>query len=287
MSPRARYTPRVRGPYTDVVVNRPVTLVLAAFVVTFLVPVALRAPTTDRPRVWTDPVTRMPFTLLPPGTFRMGSPPREAGREDQEILHEVTLTRPFYMARYELTQAEWTTVMSNNPSRFRECPRCPVENVTWFDVQDFIRRLNARSIAGFRLPTEAEWEYACRAGGSEPFGRSSSLSSRDANINGNYPYAAPRGSFRERTLSVGSFPPNRWQLFDLAGNVWEWTGDAHCPYDGGPISDPLGRCEVEKKVIRGGSWMFDGNSARCALRYTHRPQDRGPSLGVRLAHDVW
>lgn len=222
-----------------------------------------------------DPLTGTTFVRIPAGTFRMGTPDSEAGREPQERLHQVTLTKDFYLATQEVTQAQWMRLMRVDPSHFTNCPTCPVENVTYFDVQDFIRRLNAASgWAGFRLPTEAEWEYACRAGSGEAYGVASALSKRAANVSG------------ARTIAVGSFPANPFGLFDMSGNVWEWTADDHCAYSERPVSDPRGRCTSGLKVIRGGSWRFDADSARCGLRYTHRPRDRGYSLGVRLAHDA-
>lgn len=206
-----------------------------------------------------EPVTRMAFTRIPAGTFLMGTPADEPGREPQERQHQVTIPKDFYLATHEVTQAQWTRIMRVNPARFGGCPACPVENVTYFDVQDFIRRLNATTPwPGVRLPTEAEWEYACRAGGRQAYGAAASLSRSRANISGT------------RTMPVGSFPANAFGLFDMSGNVWEWTADDHSP---------------GLKVIRGGSWRFDADSARCGLRYTHRPRDKGYSLGVRLAHD--
>jgi formylglycine-generating enzyme required for sulfatase activity len=235
---------------------------------------------------WTETWTGIEFVVIPPGTFRMGSPESEAGREAEESAHSVTLTRAYALGRTEVTQAQWTTVMGTNPSAFPGCPACPVEQVNFSDVQGFLSRLNERSGPGFRLPSEAEWEYACRAGGSAPFGQSSSLGSEEANIDGEYPYGAARGPSRGRTIEVRHFPANGFGLYDMHGNVWEWTGDRHCPYEPGAATDPSGRCSSEYRVIRGGSWKFDGNSARCSLRYTHRPQDSGPSLGFRIAKDV-
>ncbi|MEO7273716.1 MAG: formylglycine-generating enzyme family protein [Vicinamibacterales bacterium] len=247
----------------------------------------LRAPQPTPSPGWRDRYTGMTFVRLGPGTFRMGTPPDEAQREAQEVPHTVTLS-PFYLSRYEVTQAEWQRVMGHNPSQFQDCgPRCPVENVNWFEVQQFIRRLNGESQPGFRLPTEAEWEFACRAGGGLPFGTTATLSSADANINGNVPYRATPGLLRGRPTPVGQFAANPWGLFDLSGNVWEWMEDWTCPYATDEQTDPVGRCGSDTRVIRGGSWLFDGASARCGLRYTHRPQDRGYSLGVRLAHDIW
>ncbi len=235
---------------------------------------------------WTDPATGMTFVLVRPGTFEMGTPPHEDKREAQETLHQVHLSRPFLIGQYEVTQGEWSQVMGGNPSFFRGCDRCPVERISWFDVQVFLQKLNALSQPGFRLPTEAEWEYACRAGGAQPFGKHDSLGSQDANINGNFPYNAPAGTFLQRTTPVGSFPSSDWRLFDMSGNVWEWMQDEHCPYADGVASDPIGACGSARRVIRGGSWRFDGGSARCGLRYTHRPQDKGDSLGVRLVRNV-
>ena len=224
---------------------------------------------------------------IPAGEFMMGSPEAEAGRETQEALHRVRLSKPFYLGVTEVTQKQWRTVMGNNPSHFVSCgDDCPVERVNVSDVESFVAKLNAQSDGGFRLPTEAEWEYACRAGGRAPFGSRKTLGGADANINGRYPYGAASTSESAGTQPAGRFPPNAWGLFDMHGNVWEWTEDAHCPYPAGAVTDPVGRCESPHRVIRGGSWKFDANSARCGLRYTHRPQDLGFSLGFRVARDA-
>ena len=258
---------------------------LAAVVILFAA-ARLRAPDTGHPSTaWTERVAGIEFVRIEAGTFTMGTPAAETGREPQEAPHVVTLSQAFYLGKFEVTQAQWTKVMGENPSEFKTCgPSCPVERVNFRDVEEFIRRLNASGEPGYRLPTEAEWEYACRAGGTEAFGHSSSLSSRDANIDGAYPYNAPKGGSRTTTTPAGYFPPNAWGLFDMAGNVWEWTADPHCPYPPGPVTDPVASCASDYRVIRGGSWKFDGNSARCGLRYTHRPQDLGYSVGFRLAH---
>ena len=225
------------------------------------------------PRV--DPLTGMAFSRIPAGTFEMGTPATETFREPQERLHRVTLSRPFYLAVHEVTQREWARVMGVNPSNFHGCPQCPVERVTFLDVQQFLARLNEdRRWPGFRLPTEAEWEYACRAGGDEAYGAAATITRALANYDGT------------KTTRAGSFPPNAFGLYDMSGNVWEWTSDDHCAYPTGAVTDPVGRCASGLKVIRGGSWHFGADSARCGLRYTHRPQDRGFSLGVRLAHDA-
>jgi len=228
-------------------------------------------------RTVADAATGMTFVELPAGRFTMGSSQDEKDRQPDESLHDVEITRPFLLSRFETTQQEWRAVMGTNPSHFSECgPRCPVENVTFVDVQQFIAKLNER--AGglrYRLPTEAEWEYACRAGTTAAYSSGEVLTPAQANYKS------------KATQAVGSFPLNPWGLADMHGNVWEWTADWYGPYSDNPTAniDPHGPAAGDKRVIRGGSWYFDADSARCALRYTHRPQDKGFSLGVRLAAD--
>jgi formylglycine-generating enzyme required for sulfatase activity len=284
VSPAARQCHNLSGPERTPVRTR--LIILTALALAALVPAWLSAPGHQPAAVWDDPVTRLRFRLIHPGTFQMGTPPDEPGREAQERQHIVRITKGFYLAETEVTQGLWTRVMGNNPSEFDECgASCPVERISWHDVQHFIARLDQQAGSGYRLPTEAEWELACRAGGLQPFGHRSSLSSRDANIHGNFPYNAPKGVHRRSTTPARKFPPNAFGLYDMQGNVWEWVQDEHCPYPSGQVSDPLRACGSEYRVIRGGSWAFDGASARCGVRYTHRPQDRGYSLGFRLAHD--
>jgi len=245
-------------------------------------------------RTLTEPITGMPMVELPAGRFTMGSASSEAGRNPDETIHDVELTKPFLLGRYEVTQEAWRMVMGTTPSHFSSCgPRCPVENVTFHDVEQFLARLNEREAAAtnalrYRLPSEAEWEYACRAGTTGPFSTGENLTTDQANYNGRFPYASfAAGAFRQRPMPVGSFPSNRWGLADMHGNVWEWTADWYGPYPEGDRAnvDPHGPERGQKRAIRGGSWYFDANSARCALRYTHAPQDRGFSLGFRLAAD--
>jgi sulfatase modifying factor 1 len=219
-----------------------------------------------------DPFTGMRFVLVPAGSFLMGSPEGERKREAQERQHRVAIDRPFYLGVDEVTQAEWATVMKMDPSQHAGCGRCPVERVNYHDVQQFLDRLNRLSAwPGFRLPTEAEWEYACRSGGTGAYGASATLDRSRANYDG------------KSTRPAESYAPNAWGLFDMSGNVWEWTSDDYVPYPG--VNAPESPAFTpDRKVIRGGSWLFGADSSRCALRYTHRPQDRGPSLGFRLAH---
>jgi formylglycine-generating enzyme required for sulfatase activity len=234
----------------------------------------------------------MELVFIPPGRFLMGSSPGEPGRQADEVPHEVEITHGFYLGKYEVTQEEWIKLMGRNPSQFPHCgPRCPIETVSYDDVQTYIRRLTQRSRTGrFRLPTEAEWEYACRAGTRTPFSTGSSLSPTQASFDGRDGRPAP----------AGSFPPNPWGLYDLHGNVWEWCEDWYGHYPASPVRDPQGPRQesatpvwdarggdwVFKRVIRGGSWYFNADSCRCALRYTHAPADKGFSLGFRLVREI-
>jgi len=238
----------------------------------------------------TDEWTAMTLVEIPAGRFTMGSAASEPGRNDDEALHDVELTHAFFLGRNEVTQQEWKTVMGSAPSHFSSCgPKCPVENVNFFEAQQFLARLNNRSkTRRYRLPTEAEWEYACRARTTGPFSTGDNLTTAEANYNGTQPYGAfPAGEFRQKTTASGAFPLNPWGLADMHGNVWEWTADWYGPYGESRTvnTDPRGPAAGEKRVIRGGSWFFDANSARCGLRYTHAPADRGFSLGFRVAAD--
>ncbi len=230
-----------------------------------------------------DPLTGMTFVELPPGRFTMGSASGEPRRGADETLHDVEITKPFFLSRFETTQQEWRAIMGAAPSHFSDCgPRCPVENVSYLDVQQFLAALNSRAGAAtgdlrlsYRLPTEAEWEYACRAGTTGAYSTGETLTTAQANYKSRGP------------TPVGSFGLNPWGLADMHGNVWEWTADWYAPYPETPAAniDPRGASSGDKRVIRGGSWFFDADSARCALRYTHRPQDKGFSLGFRVAAD--
>ena len=213
----------------------------------------------------------------------MGSEPGEAGRGEDETPHRVTISRAFWLGTTEVTQAQWNRIMGTSPSRFGGCAQCPVENVTWFDVQKFLERLNAASGGGFRLPTEAEWELACKTG---ERARAERIDDAHANFDGRFPLRGGRpGRFRGRPIPVASFSPDRLGLYDMHGNVWEWCADGYGAYPSGDAVDPIGPADLPKKVIRGGSWYFDAASCRCATRYSHAPEDKGFSVGFRVARD--
>lgn len=238
---------------------------------------------------WTEPHTGMAFVRIPPGKFLMGTPVSKVGQLKLGRSHEVEITRAFYIGKYEVTQGEWQQIMGDNPSHFKALgDNFPVENINWHEAQTFIRLLNELNPPyRFALPTEAQWEYACRAGTSTPFNTGENLSSDDANYDGRYPYRKfPKGHYRNQPTAVGSFPANGWGLHDMHGNVWEWCADWFCEYPAEPAKDPFGECETDLKVIRGGSWYFNAESARSARRYTHNPVDRGFSLGFRLVREV-
>ncbi len=238
----------------------------------------------------TDAASGITFVELPSGRFTMGSGSSETGRNADETLHDVEITHGFLLGQFEVTQQEWRAVMGTTPSQNGNCARCPVESVSFLDVQQFLAKLNANPSATlrYRLPTEAQWEYACRARTTGPFVTGENLTTAEANYSGRFPYASfPAGESRGKPAPVGSFPLNPWGLGDMHGNVWEWTADWYGPYS--EIAafniDASGAASGDKRVIRGGSYLFDANSARCALRYTHAPQDKGPSLGFRVAAD--
>ena len=226
------------------------------------------------------------FVFIPAGTFTMGSPSSEPGRADNETQHQVMISRPFYMQTTTVTQGQWKSVMGSNPSHFTECGGdCPVEQVSWNEVQDFIGKLNRQEGTDkYRLPTEAEWEYAARAGTTTPFNTGNCLSTEQANYNGNYPLTGcPKGQYREKTVRVGSFAPNAWGLYDMHGNVWQWCQDWHGDYPSGSVTDPTGPSSGSYRVFRGGSWYNIVDFCRSANRDGSTQDSRGNGIGFRLA----
>ena len=226
----------------------------------------------------------MKFALIPAGTFMIGSPSSEPKRYKNEKQHRVTLTKDFYMGVTEVTQDQWQEIMGNNPSSFKGDNR-PVENVSWNDCQNFIRKLNLQEGGNkYRLPTEAEWEYACRAGAMIPFFTGSCISTDQANYCGIFPMpGCSKGRYRKKTIDVASFPPNAWGLYDMHGNVWEWCQDWSGDYPSGHVADPKGPSSGSYLVRRGGSWLFGAAECRSANRLAGSPVGSSNEIGFRLA----
>ena len=243
----------------------------------------------DRVGLWmglTFRGVRQAFRWILPGSFSMGSESeKEPERGSDELQHEVTLTQGFWLADTACTQALWQAVMGENPSMFKDDPRNPVEQVSWEDAQRFVAELNGR-VAGLlaRLPTEADWEYACRAGTTTPFSFGENITPEQVNYNGEYPYPGGKeGLYRERTVPVGSLPPNPWGLYEMHGNVLEWCEDWYGDYPSGPQVDPRGPATGALRVLRGGSWYGDGRLCRSAYRGGDVPGSRSHIFGFRLA----
>jgi formylglycine-generating enzyme required for sulfatase activity/C1A family cysteine protease len=226
----------------------------------------------------------MSFRLIPAGTFTMGSPENEPGWLSDETQHQVTLTKSFYMQTTEVTQGQWKTVTGSNPSHFLSCgDNCPVEKVSWDDVQSFITSLNGRGEGTYRLPTEAEWEYAARAGTSTPFYFGQCLSTNQGNYDGNYPLTGcSKGEYREEVIPVASLEANAYGLYDMHGNVWEWCQDWYGAYPTGSVTDPGGPGSGSYRVVRGGSWENLATRCRSADRGWLSPATRDHALGFRL-----
>jgi formylglycine-generating enzyme required for sulfatase activity len=261
------------------------------------------APETPRPKPRTPPkkvssapvnlstsaVEGKPFAIadlslemlwVKPGTFEMGSPSSEKDRFDDETPHTVTLTQGFHLGKHEVTQSQWEKVMGSNPSEFKGADR-PVEKVSWTDVTSFCGKLTAsertagRLPAGmtYQLPTEAQWEYACRAGTKTAFSFGAGLTSGQANISGG----------PGETTAVGKYPANGWGFHDMHGNVLEWCADWYRDYPTGAARDPVGPADGSDRVSRGGSWGRTADDARSAIRDWDEPADSFISLGFRLS----
>lgn len=249
----------------------------------------------------------MKLTQIPAGRFQMGAPESEAGsRIDERPVHEVHITKPFWLGVYEVTQAEYEAVTGTNPSYFSpqgggrekveglDTRRFPVEQVSYEQAVAFCKALSElpeEKAAGrvYRLPTEAEWQYACRAGMTTAFHYGDALGSHQANINGNFPYGgAPRGPFLGRTCEVGSYEPNAFGLYDMHGNVAEmiedWYGRYY--YKDSPSEDPKGPEKGADKVVLGGSWGTDAGRCRCAFRRSNATSGAAYFFGFRVACDV-
>jgi formylglycine-generating enzyme required for sulfatase activity len=244
-------------------------------------------PEAEKTETFTNPLG-MKFVLIPPGTFTMGSPPDEPERDSDERQHVVRFTKAFYLQTTEVTQEQWKRVMGNTPCHYTNCgANCPVEMVSWNDVQRFIATLNHMEGTGkYRLPTEAEWEYACRAGTTTAFYTGDCISTNQANYNGRQPLKkCPRGMYRRKPAVIGMFPPNPWGLYLMHGNVWEWCQDWYGDYPSGHVTDPQGPSAADFRVLRGGSWFSPAKELRSAYRGRYDPGLCDDDIGFRLARN--
>ncbi len=223
----------------------------------------------------------MEFVLIPAGEFNMGSPSNEVGIDNEESpVHRVKIANGFYIGKYEVTQKQWRKVMENNPSNFKG-DNLPVEQVSWNDAQDFIKKLNEKEGANkYRLPSEAEWEYAARAGTKTSY----SFGDDESKLGDYAWYDANSGS---KTHDVGQKKPNPWGLYDMHGNVWEWVQDSYYSnYNGAPTDGSAWEGDVSDRVRRGGSWNFNTWGCRSAFRDDFAPAYRYFNLGFRLVRYV-
>ena len=230
---------------------------------------------------------KLEMVYIPGGTFLMGSPDTEAKRYDDEgPQHKVTL-KPFYMSKYSITQEQYQAIMGDNPSHFKGKNR-PVESVSWYDATNFCQKLSKKIGGKYSLPSESQWEYACRAGTTTPFYFGETITPELVNYNGNDTYGdGPKGEYRKETTSVGEFPPNAFGLYDMHGNVWELCADDfHENYNGAPTDGSVWlNGDKDKSCLRGGSWNVYPNYCRSAYRINCERRDDLSSIGFRLVCD--
>jgi formylglycine-generating enzyme required for sulfatase activity len=246
------------------------------------------------------------LVFIQPGSFTMGSPTNEAERWPDEVQHFVTISRGFWMGKYLVTQRDYLSVAGSNPSFFNGIKNGvdygidltrPVESVSWFDATNYCTQLTQQERAAgriptncvYRLPTEAEWEFACRAGTRTAFYLGRGLNSGQANFDGRYEYDSSVGSITnasgihlDRTTPVGSYAANGWGLYDMAGNVWEWCQDWYGPYPAGSVTDPQGAVTGSYRLIRGGYWFIDAVYCRSAYRSYYYPGFSYDYFGFRV-----
>ncbi len=232
------------------------------------------------------------FRWIKAGTFLMGSPASEAERSADEKQHSVTLSQGYWLADTACTQALWLAVMANNPAMFKEDVNNPVEQVSWNDVQAFLIKLkHLIPDLNARLPTEAEWEYACRAGTTTAFSFGNTITPEQVNYAGSGFFGGLFGNtnkdlYREKTVAVKSLPPNAWGLYEMHGNVWEWCNDWKGDYPNEPVTNPTGVSKPRfpaSRVLRGGSWSYGAGNTRSASRFSYTPDIRYDLFGFRFA----
>ncbi|MBW4561552.1 MAG: formylglycine-generating enzyme family protein [Mojavia pulchra JT2-VF2] len=221
---------------------------------------------------------------IPGGTFMMGSPPREAKRGNDEGPQHQVKVPGFFMGKYEVTQAQYQAIMENNPAKFKGETR-PVEQVSWDDAVEFCKKLSQKTGRTYRLPSEAEWEYACRAGTTTPFYFGETITTDLANYDGTYTYgSAPKGQYRQQTTPVEKFPPNSFGLYDMHGNTWEWCLDKyHNNYERAPKDGSAWLSGNDNsRLMRGGSFLSNPWYCRCASRNRDAHAYRTDDVGFRL-----
>ncbi|MEO0947648.1 MAG: formylglycine-generating enzyme family protein [Cyanobacteria bacterium J06641_5] len=237
---------------------------------------------------------KLTMVRIPGGSFWMGSPGDEAQRRPKEGPRHQVAVPEFYLGQTAVTQGQWQAIMGNNPAKFKGSDRLPVERVSWQDCQEFCRRLTARTESQgriYRLPSEAEWEYACRGGVETPFHYGETITTELANYNGNEAYGnGPAGSYRKRPNIVGQFAANDFGLHDLHGNIWERCQDEwHDNYEEAPTDGRTWQqsdAGANNRVMRGGSWFSLPGLCRCASRDSSKPGDRSDRVGLRIAYSL-
>jgi formylglycine-generating enzyme required for sulfatase activity len=280
-------------------------------------PAPQSAPVTVTPAAMPERITPGEMVRINGGTFTIGSPASEPERGSNETQHQVAISS-FYIGKYQVTQKEYQAVMGTNPSNFRG-DNLPAERVSWYDALVYCNKLSMKEglspayringstdtaawgtvptdsnatwnavviVAGsngYRLPTEAQWEYACRAGTATPFSTGNNLTTSQANYDGTEPYNNnAKGEYRKKTTPVGSFTPNAYGLYDMHGNVFEWCWDWYGGYASGAQTDPVGASSGSNRVRRGGSWGNFAQDVRSAYRNSNNPSTRGSSMGFRI-----
>jgi formylglycine-generating enzyme required for sulfatase activity len=227
---------------------------------------------------------KLEMVEIPPGTFYMGSPENEEGRFDNESPQHQVSVPGFFIGKYPLTQAQYQAIIGSNPSYFNGNNR-PVECVSWNDAVAFCEKLSQKTGKNYKLPSEAQWEYACRAGTTTPFYFGESITPDLVNYNGEYAYAAaPKGQYREQTTDVGTFPPNAFGLYDMHGNVCEWCEDDWQEnYTNAPINGSvLNSLNEITKLLRGGSWFYNPENCRSAYRCYNYLVNGNVAMGFRV-----
>ena len=270
----------------DFTAGRILENVFAAYLEQVLESLAERAARLARGDTFTNS-TGMKLIYITGGEFLMGSPAGEEDRDSDETQHRVRLTKGFFMGVTEVTQLQWKAVMGSNRSQFKG-DDLPVGPVSWNDVMKFCRKLSQKESRTYRLPMEAEWEYACRAGTTTPFNTGRTISTYEANYAGNHVYGNGRkGVYRAKTTPVGNFRPNRWGLYDMHGNVLEWCSDWYGKeYPRNLVIDPAGPRTGTSRVVRGGSWDSRPRYCRSAFRYGIDPVIRHRLIGFRVVCSV-